>query len=155
MTSPNFTTTFSVSQTPEEVFAAVSNPRLWWSEEIEGGTEKPGDEFTYRYKDMHRCTMRVTEAIPGQKMVWLVLDNHFSFTQDQSEWKGTSVVFEISRAGGGTQVHFTHAGLTPEYECFGVCSNAWGSYINGSLKGLITTGQGYPNRKDAGETASH
>jgi len=30
----------------------------------------------------------------------------------------------------------------------GVCSNAWGSYINGSLKKLITTGKGNPNPKE-------
>jgi hypothetical protein len=27
-------------------------------------------------------------------------------------------------------------------------SNAWGSYINGSLKSLITTGKGKPNPKE-------
>ncbi len=148
MNGQNFTATFSVPQTPEEAFAAISNPRGWWSEEIEGGTEKPGDEFSYHYKDMHRCKMRVTKAIPGEKMVWLVLDNYFSFTQDRTEWKGTSVIFEISRAGGETQIRFTHLGLVPEYECFGVCSNAWGSLIGGSLKSLITTGKGYPNKKE-------
>ncbi len=148
MNGQNFTATFSVPQTPEEAFAAISNPRGWWSEEIEGGTEKPGDEFSYHYKDMHRCKMRVTKAIPGEKTVWLVLDNYFSFTQDRTEWKGTSVIFEISRAGGETQIRFTHLGLVPEYECFGVCSNAWGSLIGGSLKSLITTGKGYPNKKE-------
>jgi hypothetical protein len=30
-----------VKQTPEEAFTAINNVRGWWSEEIEGGTEKP------------------------------------------------------------------------------------------------------------------
>jgi hypothetical protein len=46
MTSQNFTTTFSVDQTPQEVFEAIKNVRGWWSEEIEGSTDKVGDEFT-------------------------------------------------------------------------------------------------------------
>jgi len=38
--------------------------------------------------------------------------------------------------------------MVPEYECFTICSNAWGSYINGSLKKLIATGKGSPNPKE-------
>ena len=32
----SFTTTFTVDQTP----AAITDPRGWWSEEIEGGTRE-------------------------------------------------------------------------------------------------------------------
>jgi hypothetical protein len=41
-------------------------------------------------------------------------------------------------------------GLFPDYECYGACSNAWGSYINGSLRSLITTVKGQPNQKNKG-----
>jgi hypothetical protein len=45
-----------------------------------------------------------------------------------------------------------HRGLVPEFECFEACSSAWGFYVNGSLKRLITTGRGEPNpEEDAGE----
>ena len=45
-------------------------------------------------------------------------------------------------------IHFTHEGLVPAYECYTVCSDAWGSYIRGSLKSLIATGKGSPNPKE-------
>src|SRR6266545_1904771 len=48
---PNFTTTISVDQSPEEAFAAINNVRGWWGENIEGSTANLGDEWTYRYKD--------------------------------------------------------------------------------------------------------
>ncbi len=147
MNDQNFTTTITVDQTPEEAFAAINNVRGWWSEEIEGCTSKLGDEFTYRYKDVHVCKMRLTEVIPGKKVVWLVLDNYFNFTEDKTEWKGTTIAFEISKKGDKTEIHFTHLGLVPEYECFEICSNAWGSYVNGSLRSLIATGKGKPNPK--------
>jgi hypothetical protein len=151
MTNQDFTTTFTVDQTPDEVFKAINNVRGWWSEEIEGTIDKLGAEFTYHYEDVHRCKMKITEFVPGKKVVWLVLDNYFNFTEDKTEWKGTKVIFEVSEKDAKTQLRFTHEGLVPEYECFNVCSNAWGSYINGSLRGLIETGKGHPNQKEKGE----
>jgi activator of Hsp90 ATPase-like protein len=151
MTNQNFTIAFSVDQTPEEVFKAINNVRGWWSEEIEGTTDKLGAEFTYHYEDVHRCKMKITEFVPGKKVVWLVLDNYFNFTEDKTEWKGTKVLFEVSKKDAKTQLRFTHEGLVPEYECFNVCSTAWGSYINGSLQSLIETGKGRPNQKEKGE----
>ncbi len=151
MNDQNYTTTFTVDQTPEEAFAAINNVRGWWSEEIEGSTDKLGDEFTYRYKDVHYCKMKLTEVIPGKKVVWLVLDNYFNFTEDKSEWKGTEITFEVSEKGNKTEIRFAHLGLVPEYECFDVCSNSWGFYINGSLRSLITTGKGRPNQKEKGD----
>jgi hypothetical protein len=37
--------------------------------------------------------MKLVEVIPGKKLVWLVLDNFFNFTEDDSERKGTKVHF--------------------------------------------------------------
>ena len=150
MNAQNFTTTFTVAQTPEEAFAAINNVRGWWSGEpgIEGSTDKLGDEFTYRYKPHHYSKQKITELIPGKKVVWLVLDGQLNFVNDKSEWKGTKITFEIARKGDQTEVRFTHVGLVPHYECYGACSNAWGSYMNGSLRNLITTGRGQPNQKN-------
>jgi hypothetical protein len=145
MTEQNFTTSFTVDQTPAEVYAAINNVRGWWSEEVVGRTDQLGQVFYYHFQDLHRCTIQVTELIPNQKVAWRVLDNHFSFIQDQREWKDTETVFQIIPKGNKTEVHFTHVGLVPAYECFNVCSNAWGTYLNGSLKHLITTGKGEPN----------
>lgn len=146
--SDDFTTTFYVDQTPDEVFDAVNNVRGWWSENVEGPTDKVGEEFTYRYEDHHLSRIRVTELVPGEKVAWLVVENHFDFTQDKSEWTGTQIQFEIMRDGNRTEVRFTHVGLGPDYECFDVCSNSWGFYLNTSLRGLIRTGRGVPNPKN-------
>ncbi len=148
MNGQNFTATFTVNQTPEEAFAAINNVRGWWSGEIEGSTDKLGAEFTYRYKDVHYSKQKITEFIPGKKVVWLVLDGFLNFVEDKSEWKGTKLTFEVSKKGDKTEVRFTHVGLVPEYECFNACSNAWGTYIKGSLRSLITTGKGQPNKKE-------
>jgi len=76
------------------------------------------------------------------------VDNYFNFIQDKTEWKNTKVVFEISTRGSKTEIRFTHEGLVPAYECFDLCSNAWGSYVNGSLSSLIAAGKGRPTPKE-------
>lgn len=148
MDNLNFTTTLVVEQTPAKVFEAVNNVRGWWSEEIDGSTDKLNDEFTYHYKDVHVCKMKIIEVIPSKKVVWLVTDNYFNFIKDKTEWKGTKISFEIAEKDNKTQLRFTHFGLVPEYECFDICSNAWGQYIQHSLRNLITTGKGQPNLKE-------
>lgn len=152
MNIPEFTTTLIVDQSPEQVFAAAANVRGWWSEEIEGHTDRLNAEFKYHYEDVHNCRMRITEFIPDEKIVWHVLDNYFKFTQDKSEWINTTVSFEITEKGDRTELKFTHHGLVPEYECFEVCCNAWTNYIQKSLRNLITTGKGMPNSKEVPRT---
>ena len=75
-----------------------------------------------------------------------MVDNYFSFTKDQSEWKDTRIVFEIAEKDNQTQVHFKHLGLVAEHECFDICKNAWTGYIQNSLRSLINTGKGQPNQ---------
>jgi hypothetical protein len=141
----NYTTSFAVHQSPEEVFNAINNVRGWWSGEIVGDTDKLGAEFTYRVPDAHRSKQKITEFIPSKKVVWHVLDATLSFVKDKNEWKGTDIVFEIAKKGDKTEVRFTHVGLVPACECYNDCSNAWGMLVNGNLRKLIITGKVQPS----------
>jgi len=152
MTTSDFKTTILVDQSPAKVFNAINNVRGWWSEEIEGNTNKLFEEWSYHYEDVHRCKMKIVELVPNKKVVWLVMDNSFSFTKDKNEWKGNRIIFEISKKKDKTQLQFTQLGLVPEYECYDVCQNAWRTYIQKSLRNLITEGKGQPNGKDKSQT---
>jgi hypothetical protein len=149
MKDQSLTLTFSVEQSPEQVFDAVNNVRAWWSGAIDGETDRLGAEFTYRYKDVHRSTQKITEFVLGGKVVWHVADAELNFVKDKNEWNGTDIVFEIARKGGKTELRFTHVGLVPAFECYGGCSGAWGFYVRDSLRSLITTGKGAPNRTES------
>jgi hypothetical protein len=140
MSSQDYTTSFSVDQTPKEVFDAINNVRGWWEGDIEGSTNKVGGVFTYRYGDFHRSKQKITELIPDKKVVWLVVEGGPNFVKDRSEWKGTKVIFEISKKGNKTEIRFTHQGLVPRLECYDSCTDAWGPIIRDSLRSLITTG---------------
>src|ERR1044071_337899 len=113
MEAQNFTTTILVDQSPSIVFNAINNPKVWWSNEIEGVTDKINGKWSYHFGDNHRSSIKTIELIPGEKVVWLVEDNYFKSAKDQSEWVGNTIVFEISRKGNQTELVFTQVGLTP------------------------------------------
>ncbi|WP_118975998.1 SRPBCC family protein [Taibaiella koreensis] len=154
MNNQDFSTTIIVDQTAKEVFDAINNVRGWWSEDIEGPTTEQGDVFLYHYRDVHLSKIKLEQVVPEEKVVWHILDNRFNFIDDQAEWKDTKVIFEISHNEGKTTLRFTHQGLTPAYECFEICNDAWTNYIRKSLYELITKGKGQPNPKEGGFNAS-
>lgn len=153
MESKNFTTSILVEGTEANAFNAVKNFKAWWSEDIEGNTDTLGETFFYHFKTVHLCKLKLIEVIENQKLVYQVIDNEFNFTQDKTEWVNTKLIFDLSEEGNKTKIVFTHEGLVPEYECYHVCHDAWTSYIQGSLKNLIETGQGKPNSKEGGLNA--
>lgn len=122
MENNDLTFTLLVNQSPAEVFNAIANVRGWWSETVEGGTENEGDEFIYRHGDIHYSKQKLMEVVPGKKVVWLITDSLLTFIKDKAEWNGTTVSFDITGKDGQTELLFTHHGLTPQLECFTMCS---------------------------------
>jgi hypothetical protein len=148
MNGQDFTTTITVNATPQEAFKGINNVTKWWTDNLEGSSQKLGDEFTVRFfDDIHVSTQKLIEVIPDKKVVWLVTDCKLNFLEDKQEWTGTKISFEISEKDKKTQIRFTHLGLVPKFECFNECSNAWGEYIQ-SLLSLINTGEGQPTLKE-------
>jgi NAD(P)-dependent dehydrogenase (short-subunit alcohol dehydrogenase family) len=137
-----FTTVFTVDRTPAQVFDAINDVRRWWAGDVDGVTDELDAEFTYRSSTTHVSRQRVVELVPGQRVVWRVVDSHLSFAGEKDAWTGTDIVFDISAVDGGTEVRFTHVGLDARHDCFNVCSTAWTFYIDEALRGLLTKDRG-------------
>jgi hypothetical protein len=140
-----YSVSYTVEQSPEEVFAAILDVSAWWTGEIEGNADELGAEFSYRHPPQHYSLQRVVELDPSRRVVWRVMDSHLSFISEPAEWTGSEILFDIVPVSGGTELRFTHVGLVPDVECFGACSTGWLHYVNGSLRSLITTGEGLPD----------
>ncbi len=149
----DLTMSFTVEQTPQEVFDAVTDVRSWWSGSIVGDTTTLGAEWVYTVPDIHFSKFRTTRLDPGSRVEWLVLDSHLTFPEDKQEWTGTTVRFEITpeptdadaEGPARTRLTFTHVGLHAGRECFEVCRTAWGQYVLGSLRDRVLTGAGVPD----------
>ncbi len=148
--SHDLTMTFTVDKSPKEVFDAINNVRAWWSDDIEGSTDKLGATFKYRYKDMHKSSQKITELVPGKKVAWHITDSRLNFVKDKAEWTGTDIVFDIAKKDRKTELRFIHVGLVPTLECYDACLDGWSFYIKDSLRGLIKTGEGQPDHKEKG-----
>lgn len=134
MEHKDFTKVLSVGLNPEKAFDAIRDVRGWWSglygEQIEGRADKINDEFTFRAGGgAHYSKQKLVELIPGQKISWLVTDSKLGFLRNQTEWTGTRINFEITKADNKTRIVFSHTGLVPGIECYHACSNGWTGYL--------------------------
>lgn len=132
-------------RTPQEVYQAIIKVRNWWTgyhnEEFTGSTEKLNEEFSFSAAGgIHYSKQKLVEVIPDEKIVWLVTDSVLGFVEKTDEWRGTKMIFEISRTGDKTQLIFTHNGLTPEIECYDSCAPSWANYLQNKLLPLINEG---------------
>ena len=144
MEKQNYTATIKVNATSREVFDCINSVTDWWTENLEGRSQKLNDEFSVRFGDIHYSKQKLVEVMPNKKVVWLVTDSHLSWLTKKDEWTGTKISFEIISKGSYTQLIFTHIGLDPGLECFNDCSSGWNQYIKDSLFKLLTEGKGQP-----------
>ena len=149
MKTQDYTVSITVNATPQEAFKNINSVTKWWTENLEGSSQKLNDEFSVRFGNVHYSKQKLVEVIPDKKVVWLVTDSKLNFIKDKQEWTGTKISFDISENDGKTQIQFTHQGLVPGIECFDACSNAWGDYINNSLHNLVNTRKGTPTLKES------
>jgi hypothetical protein len=116
----------------------------WWTPNLEGDSEKPGDEFTVRFGET-AVMFKIAESDINKKIVWLVTESHLPWLEDKNEWTGTSLVWEFTTEGDSVQISLTHVGLVPEVECYDSCVKGWNFFFKESLYKLLTENKGMPD----------
>lgn len=148
MQNNSFTTIITTKKTTNDTFMAIKNIPGWWTENVEGKTTKINDEFKVTFGDTY-IQLKLIEQLTNYKIVWEVTDGHKHFLKNKKEWVGTKICFEIENVNNEeTKISFTHFGLKNALECYDICTDAWNGYLLGSLKKLIETGVGAPDKKE-------
>ncbi len=142
MEKKDFTFTIVTDRAPKDVFDTVCNVRSWWSgifsEEFTGSSEKLNDEFSFHAGEgAHYSKQKLVELIPGKRVAWNVEESALTFIENQSEWTGTKIAFDIAEKDGKTELTFTHHGLTPEAACYDSCAPGWTRYLEEKLTPLV------------------
>lgn len=141
----DYSTSYQVDRSPDEVYAAILDVGAWWTGQIDGPTDVLGAEFGYWHRPGHYSRQRVVDLEPGRRVSWRVIDSHLPGLSDPAEWTGSEIVFDIVPAARGAELRFTHVGLRPDVECYDACSMGWRHYVEESLRSLITAGHGLPD----------
>lgn len=145
----NYTHVMEVNATADKVYHALTHEiPLWWTEMFEGSSSRVDGVFTIRFGDQIHKTMRIKKLTDNAEIVWLVEDSLIALPElkNQTEWIGTTIVWEIEQKNTITQVKLIHIGLNPDIECYEICSGGWQQFL-GSLKKFLETGSGTPYRK--------
>jgi uncharacterized protein YndB with AHSA1/START domain len=135
-----------IASKPENVFNAINQHLHDWWGETDHTVNAVDDVFTTQFKPT-RWMFKVTEFVPNERIVWECIEAfhvHTGMTGIEKEWLGTRVVWSMSAAHEGTRLHFRHDGLTPDLNCYEVCSPAWEMFVTQSLKQFVETGKGMP-----------
>ena len=147
MQNENYSTVIETAKTSNEVYSAINNVQRWWTENFEGASKKLNDEFTVTFGGSF-IKLKVVELVNNYKVVWLVTDCYKHFLENKKEWVDTKICFDIVNEGNEkTKLIFTHFGLVNPLECYEICCDAWNGYLQGSLKSLINTGIGKPDKE--------
>lgn len=145
MEQQSYNCVINVSISATEAIEGIINVSGWWTENLEGATQNPGDVFTVRFGETF-VTFKVMEVVPGKKIVWQAIDCYLQWLNDKTEWKGTKIRWDISSENNQTEVSFTHVGLVPAIECYTDCEKGWNFYIKESLFKLLTEHRGMPEK---------
>jgi hypothetical protein len=143
MKQQDFRCKISANVTAEEAIESINDVSAWWAKRVEGYSQSLHDIFTVRFGETF-VTFEITELIPNKKVVWFVTDCYLHWINDKMEWKGTSIIWELTEKGDITEIDMTHVGLTPEVECFNDCKVGWTHHIKDSLAKFLTEQVGMP-----------
>lgn len=118
--------------------------RGWWTASSDAGTAV-GEQITIRFGTTFKV-MRIEKLRPDAEVRWHVIDAQLDVPglTRTKEWVGTTITFQLeSLSASVTRLSMEHIGLTPQVECYELCSQGWIQFL-GSLKRYVETGTGTP-----------
>ena len=135
----SFTAVVPLSASPATVLAALTTLdglAAWWAPVT--GDPGAGGELTFTFSTHGTNTVRVLSSGPTE-VVWESI-----VSEPAPEWVGTRMVWEIAPDSTGSELRFTHLGLTPELDCYDDCHSGWSHFV-ASIAGYVDRGVGMPH----------
>ncbi|MCE7992954.1 MAG: hypothetical protein HEP71_13280 [Roseivirga sp.] len=129
------------------VFKAVTERIDEWWGEVDIQPDADDVKFRVSFGEAF-WRFRVADFELNKRVSWECIESnqvHAGLRGIREEWLGTKLHWElIGNSDDQTKLSFTHEGLVPDFNCYEVCSDAWGFFIGNSLKALVESGTGQP-----------
>lgn len=139
--------TTAVSQ--EVAFKAVAEQMSDWWTPMSAQFLSIGDQAKTDFGGESYWVFKALELDSYQRIVLQCCEaNHIhqgEAVDMREEWLNTQLHFEFTPFGEKTVIKFTHKGLVPTLNCYGVCKAGWDHYILTSLKNYLEHAAGQPN----------
>jgi len=114
-----------VQAPPDKVYEALTTQgglRGWWTaDSVAEPRVGSVAEFGF-YNRANLFQMRIDELQPSRRVVWTCLGR-------PDEWKGTSVVWELTPKDSGTDVRFAQSGWRSTEGAFALVNSTWGALM--------------------------
>lgn len=146
---PHYNTELLVRAPVQRLYQALTTQaglQGWWTRDCSIGNGV-GSRSTFHFGDTWQV-MHIARLTPDSEVHWTCTDSHIvePGLARADEWTGTDVVFRLAARGQhneSTLLQFEHIGLTPQIDCYAICTSSWHLFL-GSLKRYAETGKGMP-----------
>ncbi len=113
-TTVTYSVAIEVTKSPNEFFHSLVDLTKWWPEIFIGENLKLNSEFVLKSGEGHYSKNKVIEFVPEKKVVWQVKESRRK--EDNFDWTGTKMIFELKPGAGNTEIKFTYDGVVFENE---------------------------------------
>lgn len=143
----SYKATLQLNAPAAKVFHALTTQQGiqgWWTTFCEVGTSV-GDSVVIRFGQTFK-KMCIETLRQDAEIRWRVTDAQLIIPDltRANEWIGTTITFQLKPISDAvTQLDLEHIGLTPQIECYAICSQGWNQFLE-SLKCYVETGKGMP-----------
>ena len=110
-----------ISAAAESIHPLVSGPAglaQWWAADV---TETGGAVELGFFNRQTVYRLRLVGGQQPDRVEWVC--------ETGEEWAGTRLIFEMSKAAGGTLLRFSHAGWQSDTPYFVSCNTTWGELM--------------------------
>ncbi len=133
----NYKKQLEVNASAKEVFFALNEGLHSWWGKISNSEFKAGGQFTIHFKNTYWWTFKIIEHTPNQELIWKCIDGEPDFNK---EWIGHVLHWQIEEQNRKSMINFHQIGLTPNIDCYEICSTTWDRFISSSLKEFLERG---------------
>ncbi|NMH87068.1 SRPBCC domain-containing protein [Flavivirga algicola] len=130
----NYNIQLEVSTNAESIFFALNEGLHSWWGNISNSEFKAGGHFTIQFENGYWWTFKIIEHTPNHELIWKCIGGEPDFNK---EWIGHVLHWKIKEQNGKSLIKFHQNGLTPNIECYEVCSTTWNRFITSSLKDFL------------------